>query len=145
VALSAALGAGAGLVGALASSAVPKLPTGPTIVLTISGVAIVSFLLAPNRGLIWRQVRDLRRRRTLALDAVLLDLRQLAVQHADPTHPHNVSALESVERVGGVRASLAALAARGFVRQTAHDRWSLTPHGLAEARRLDAERGGGLS
>lgn len=142
VVLSAALGAGAGLTGALASSAVPQLPTGPTIVLMMSGVVIVSFLVAPNRGLIWRQVRDIRRRRTLALDAVLLDLHQLAVQHADPTHPHNVSALESVERVGGVRASLGELAERGFVRRTAGDLWSLTPEGIAEARRLDSERGG---
>jgi len=139
--LSAALGAGGGLAGAVISSTMPRMPTGPTIVLVMSGIALVSFLLAPNRGLVWGRLREITQRRALALDTVLLDLYQLGAQHDDPKHPHSVAVLESMERVGGARASLKRLASHGWVRHETRDQWSLTDEGVAEARRLTEERG----
>lgn len=53
VLLSGAFGALAGVAGALISSTAARLPTGPTIVLCISAIVIVSLLLAPRRGLVW--------------------------------------------------------------------------------------------
>lgn len=66
VALSALFGAGAGILGAVLSSTTERLPTGPTIVLAISAVVAVSFLFAPNRGLVWERVRRNRLRATRA-------------------------------------------------------------------------------
>ncbi len=54
VLLSGALGALVGLLGALTSSLVPRLPTGPTIVLYMSAIVVISLLFAPQRGLIAR-------------------------------------------------------------------------------------------
>lgn len=54
VTLSAILGAVSGIIGTAASSLVPKLPTGPAIVVTISLIVIISLLFAPGRGVISR-------------------------------------------------------------------------------------------
>ncbi len=54
VVLSAFLGAISGAAGTAASSLVPKLPTGPAIVVCISIVLIISVLFAPGRGVLHR-------------------------------------------------------------------------------------------
>ncbi|MCB0304918.1 MAG: metal ABC transporter permease, partial [Calditrichaeota bacterium] len=72
VLLSALFGAGAGIGGAVISSLVPKLPTGPTIVLCISGLVLLSIFLAPARGLLWNWARQYRNRRNFRAEAVLL-------------------------------------------------------------------------
>ncbi|MFO7167415.1 MAG: iron chelate uptake ABC transporter family permease subunit [Chloroflexota bacterium] len=53
VALSAGFGALAGISGSLISSLVPRLPTGPTIVLCVSSLVLVSLLFGARRGLVW--------------------------------------------------------------------------------------------
>ncbi|MBC8164149.1 MAG: metal ABC transporter permease [Roseiflexaceae bacterium] len=57
VAISALFGALAGVAGTAISSVVPQLPTGPTIVLCISAIVVISLLFAPARGLVWAQLR----------------------------------------------------------------------------------------
>ena len=53
VLLAAFFGALAGVIGATLSSTIPRLPTGPTIVVSITVIVFLSFLFAPNRGLVW--------------------------------------------------------------------------------------------
>lgn len=62
VILSALFGAIAGVAGTAASSLVPKLPTGPAIVVCVSFIATVSILFAPDRGLLHRIYRYRRNR-----------------------------------------------------------------------------------
>ena len=66
VALAALFGAGAGVSGAVLSSTVPRLPTGPTIVLCLSALVLLSVLLAPGRGALWSWARG-RAQRSAAL------------------------------------------------------------------------------
>lgn len=54
VLLSAFFGGVSGVVGTLISSAVPNLPTGPSIVLCVSVIAVFSLLFAPGRGILHR-------------------------------------------------------------------------------------------
>ena len=54
VTLAAVFGAVSGIIGTAASSLVPKLPTGPAIVVTISAIVLISMLLAPGRGILSR-------------------------------------------------------------------------------------------
>lgn len=54
VVLSALFGAVSGVAGTAASSLVPKLPTGPAIVVCISSIVIISVLFAPGRGVLHR-------------------------------------------------------------------------------------------
>ncbi|MEW6721506.1 MAG: metal ABC transporter permease [Thermodesulfobacteriota bacterium] len=137
VVVSALFGALAGGSGALASSVTAHLPTGPTIVVCLSAIVIVSLLLAPNRGIVWNWARERANRRRIMTDAVLADLYVLAVRHEDPGHGHPISVLRAMSMGhGGVDRSLKLLRQRGLVRKTETVTWSLTPAGLEEARRL---------
>ncbi|PID81015.1 zinc transporter, partial [bacterium DOLZORAL124_64_63] len=63
VLLAGLFGGVSGLSGAAISSFVPHVPTGPTIILVVTGITVVSILLAPRRGLLPEQWRRRRRRR----------------------------------------------------------------------------------
>jgi manganese/zinc/iron transport system permease protein len=137
VVLSAGLGALAGVSGVVLSSLATGLSTGPVIVLCASVVVVFSLLFAPNRGLLWNWLRQQRNRRRLQTNQVLNNLYHMASQHAEPTHPHTVTALRIMgagER--GVRYSLQKLAERGLVQNVQGDQWALTPTGVEAAQRL---------
>jgi len=69
LAIAAAVGALAGLSGALISMSQPRLPTGPMIILSLTALVLVSLLFAPERGLFWdRRCRRGRRLRRPAAD-----------------------------------------------------------------------------
>jgi manganese/zinc/iron transport system permease protein len=144
VILSALFGALAGVAGTVISSTTTGLSTGPTIVLSISVIVLFSLLSAPNRGLVWRWLQTWRNRRTLQLEAVLLDLYTLASKHGDRTHGHSATILRTM-RTGamGVERSLRELESRGWVCCGKTDDWTLTEAGWGEAERLAAGRGGG--
>jgi manganese/zinc/iron transport system permease protein len=143
VGLSAFFGALAGVSGAVISSTTARLPTGPTIVLCISAIVLVSLALAPNRGLVWRWVRHQRNRRRLRVEAVLGDLYALASQHDDAAHGHSTAVLRAMSRGrGGVAHSLEQLEKQGWVHQVGPDEWTLTSSGLVEAERLARSHGG---
>jgi manganese/zinc/iron transport system permease protein len=142
VAASALFGALAGGAGALTSSVTERLPTGPTIVLCLTGIVAGSLLVAPNRGVVWNWARERANRNRLQTEAVLADLHVLAVRHDDPGHGHPISVLRTMSiGHGGVDRSLDVLRERGLVRKTAEGTWSLTPRGLEEAKRLAGGRG----
>ncbi len=138
VALAGVFGGLAGLVGALISSAGAGLATGPVVVLVVSGIVAVSFVAAPNRGLLWRSVRAWRQRRRLRRAAVLADLFHLSQHHADPYHPHNQETLIAISAGrGGVPASLRRLREQGLVQAVGHHHWALTPQGVQAAQALE--------
>lgn len=141
VILSSVYGALAGISGALISSYIPRLPTGPTIVLSVSVIVVISLFLAPARGLLWKWVRDRRNRGRLRLEGLLEDLYTLALEHKNPEHPHPSSVLELMGGAG-VKKSLKLLEDRGLVKQVNSDEWALTGEGFAEARRMSGGRAG---
>jgi manganese/zinc/iron transport system permease protein len=141
VVISALFGALAGGGGALASSVTAHLPTGPTIVLCLSAIVVVSLLAAPNRGIAWNWARERINRRRIQTEAVLADLHVLAMRHDDPRHSHPISVLRTMSiGHGGVDRSLELLREKGYARKSDDGMWSLTPDGLAEARRLSGKR-----
>ena len=74
VLLSGFFGALVGLLGAVTSSVVPRLPTGPTIVLYASIVVVISLLLAPERGILARMRRQARQKWQFAAEALAVHL-----------------------------------------------------------------------
>jgi manganese/zinc/iron transport system permease protein len=135
VALAALFGAVAGVSGAMISSMGSGLSTGPVVVLSASVIVLISFLFAPNRGLVWNWLRSRRNRRNLRVSAVLSNLYRLAQQHDDLGHAHETAVLQTMSfGKGGVRHSLAVLADLGWVRQVDEERWALTAVGAQEAR-----------
>jgi manganese/zinc/iron transport system permease protein len=136
VVLAGGFGALAGVAGAVASSRVERLPTGPTIVLWLSALVAASLVLAPGRGLLWARLRQERARRELHLNAVLAGLGALARQHAGAEHAHDAAVLEALHP--GARHELAALEHRGWAR-SGPGGWSITPAGRAELERRAGE------
>lgn len=63
--LSAIFGALAGVTGALISVSGENLPTGPLVILSATGIVIVSLLFGAARGIVWESLRARRHRRTL--------------------------------------------------------------------------------
>ena len=136
VALAALFGALSGVSGAVVSSLVPRLSTGPTIVLIICGIVLISLLFAPNRGLLWAWGRRNRNRRQLRQESVLLDLYTLSAQHTDFNHPHSVGVLQAMNaQQTDVIRCLQKLAAQGLVRPL-DGSWCLTQTGFEQARTL---------
>ena len=137
VVLSSFFGAAAGVSGAIISSSTSKMPTGPTIVLCISAIALFSILFAGNRGLIWRWAKEQNNRRKLQLEAVLSDLYILAEQHGEINHGHSIEVLRTMSiGHGGVDRSLKELRSRDWVTQTLENNWILTETGLEKAKKI---------
>jgi manganese/zinc/iron transport system permease protein len=142
VALAALFGAASGVVGAVLSATVARLPTGPTVVLCLAVVTVTSLFLAPRRGLAWSALRELRNRRRLRLEAVLEDLLRLADQHPTLEHGHSEQVLAAMRGGAvGVHRSLEEAERRGLVMRLPTGSWGLTADGVAEARRLVAAVG----
>lgn len=56
--ISAVFGSISGIAGTMISFFVPKMPTGPVIVVVMSLITIISILFAPKRGIVWKKIRD---------------------------------------------------------------------------------------
>ena len=141
VALAATFGAGSGVGGAVLSASVARLPTGPTIVLCMGAVVVVSLLGAPNRGLLWAWWRDRRNARRLRHETVLLDLYALAAKHGAIERAHTEAVLDAMNAwTDRTRTALLRLERDGLVTRTPDDRWRLTDTGARRACTLAEER-----
>jgi manganese/zinc/iron transport system permease protein len=72
--LSAFFGASAGMIGAYLSSTATRTPTGPLIVLAVTGILVLSLLFSPRRGIIWTYARRLAQRRRMARTHLLAEI-----------------------------------------------------------------------
>jgi manganese/zinc/iron transport system permease protein len=141
VGLAAFFGAIAGVMGALLSSSIQRLSTGPTVVICVSVIVLVSILFAPNRGLVWNWIREQANRRQLQADSVLTDLYILAVKHGDIDRGHSIKVLRTMSiGHGGVDRSLKELLNEGLARKIDGDKWTLTPAGFEAGRHLEKKR-----
>jgi manganese/zinc/iron transport system permease protein len=144
VLIAAAIGVFSGVAGSVFSSTIPRMPTGPTIVLVLSFIVVVSLFLAPRRGLLWRFLKLGGLRSAPDLDPVLMHLYALSHQHPDdPEHGHSVAVIRTMSPPDAkVDAALEHLADRGLAQRTANGGWAPTPIGRREAQRiLDRETG----
>ncbi len=133
--LSALFGAVCGVAGAVTSSLILKLPTGPTIVVYLSLIVLFSLALAPNRGLIWDWVRARRHRKEIQITTMLKNLLLFSEIQTDPFHPHDISALQAIGRAA-IDKTMLELLHKGWAKQYPDKRWALTPKGLEEAKQL---------
>ena len=88
-------------------------------------------------------MRALRQRRNLAVEAVLLDLQELATQHHSAEHPHSASAIGSMtSSATGTIQTLQELKRRGLAVETDEGLWHLSSAGEAKANELVGQLGG---
>lgn len=138
IVLSGLFGALAGVAGALTSSMVAHLPTGPTIVVYISVIVFVSLIFAPNRGLLWDYLRSYQQRKQIMTTTMLKNLLLFSEIQTDPFHPHDIAALQAIGR-GAIDKTMSDLHKKGWAKQLPDKRWALTPEGLSEARKITSE------
>jgi manganese/zinc/iron transport system permease protein len=138
VILSGAIGASAGAAGAVLSATIPRMPTGPTIVLLSSAVLVVSLLLAPRRGILWSRIRERVVRDRIRGENLLKDV-YLAGERAGGRYENFVTlpALMGMrgQSATAVRSVAARLRRRGWLEPEA-DSLRLTKAGRDEAERL---------
>lgn len=134
VVLGGLFGALTGMVGALVSSFVPNLPTGPTIVVFATVLVLGSLLLAPHRGLVAQWWRRRQQRRQVRRRAVLAAMASMAAHHATFEHPHEEAAIRAALGGHDVRPTLDVLARDGLVHRVNGTRWVLTAQGHEAAR-----------
>lgn len=130
VVLSAFFGGISGVIGTIMSSAVSKLPTGPMIVIVISGIVIISLAFAPNRGLLWKYIRDRKNKKEINEDQVLTNLYHLAMNHDDIDHSHDILIIKPSKAVEAVNRKLEALLNRGLAKKDYFNKWSITDKGI---------------
>jgi manganese/zinc/iron transport system permease protein len=138
VLLSGVFGALSGGIGALLSASIPRLPTGPTIVLTVSVCVFVSLLFAPNRGLLWGYIRHLKDRNNIRAKTMLANLRLFSERDTNPFHPHELSALTAIGR-GPAKKAMKELKEKGFVVNPEGNLWALTITGLEKAKEVEID------
>lgn len=135
VILSAIFGGVSGIIGTIISSIVPKMPTGPMIVIIISVIVILSLVVAPNRGLVWRYIKNKKNQKRITEDQVLANLYHLAMNHSNMKHSHDIATISpnlSLSEKGKqtVRDQLKYLETRGLTSKDYFDKWFITDEGI---------------
>lgn len=133
--LAGVFGAVSGLLGTMISSSMQKMPTGPSIVLVISSIVLISIILSPSRGILWRSVRQIKQQSEIGEDQVLMNIYALAMNHNNPYHSHAVESIEPMKKQRGRRLKkmkdvLEHLQDKGLVKKGQFDEWSITEDGL---------------
>lgn len=130
------VGAASGFGGTLVSTLAPRMPTGPWIVLFVTALFAISFILAPNRGLLPRYWRTWKSRRRVAMENILRTLYRL--QEDQPQIHHTIGTIRRYRHLSETRARryLKTLAKMGWARELEGEAWELTDHGMKRARTL---------
>lgn len=133
--LAGVFGGFSGFLGTLISSSMEKMPTGPSIVLVISFIVLVSIIFSSNRGILWRYIRQLKNRLDINEDQVLFDFYELARNHHNLFKSHSFTAIKQMKTHGGnklkhLRSVLERLRKRGLVDRGQFDEWFITENGV---------------
>jgi manganese/zinc/iron transport system permease protein len=136
--LAGGIGVVAGASGALLSSTIRALPTGPVIVLCSSTVLVLSLLLAPRRGLLWARLESLKLTRRVRRENLLKDLYRFGEQAGAPgEQPVPWSVLMGGRGQSGREvASLCRVLRRGGLLEITPQGARLTARGTLQAERV---------
>ncbi len=83
----------AGLSGAMMSSAAPKIPTGPVIVIFISVILLFSFLFSFKKGILSTSIKNLKNKTKIEMDTLISNLYELECSHGGRKCSHSYSVL----------------------------------------------------
>ena len=133
---SALIGCMSGWLGAVGSALIPRMPTGPVIVLICGFWFVFSFIVGPNEGLLIRQVSRVRLNRRIALQHILRSMWEVCEDNNKSEF-----ALESIVHVRSwnkrtVLKLLRYCAKKNYVTSLPTNAWRLTEKGKAEASRV---------
>ena len=144
VILSAVFGAISGIGGTLISSVIPRLPTGPMIVVFISAIVIISLGFAPNRGLVFRYIRYKKNQRNVNREKILINLYELAMKHDKIGHGHHVLTIDpdiGFDKIGrkNLEKQLENFKSKGLADKDYEDKWYITEKGIEYVKKYILE------
>lgn len=133
---SATIGCLCGWLGAVVSALLPRMPTGPVIVLICGFWFIVSFVFGPNDGLLVRQVARGRLNKRIAMQHILRAMWEVCESESRFTF-----SLEEIVRIRSwnnraVFRLLKTCAKKNFATYLPSGKWLLTESGIAESSRV---------
>jgi manganese/zinc/iron transport system permease protein len=124
------------LLGTYASYIAPSMPTGPWIVLFMSGLAFVSFLIAPQKGILSKYFKQVRNRKKIQEENVLKLLFRLGEQENDYYKSRMLNEMKEVRDVpANLSTVLRGLIRHGFVERHGNA-FSLTKAGKTKGQRM---------
>lgn len=114
-----------------------SMPTGPWVVMVVSLIAVFSIMLAPNRGLLSRQVSKWRMRQKMREENILKTFFHLGERDGRFQHPRSVDQLEEVRsfNTDRLQRGIARLQRKGYLHQE-ESRYRLTNLGLLIGQRV---------
>ncbi len=135
--IAAVLGGISGLSGAYVSYAAPAMPTGPWIVIIISVIAIVSFFIAPKRGIFARSIQQRKLQRLIMDENLLKELYHLGEKDEDPYKGRTVDEIieERFFPKKRLKIALRRLKRQGFLEKK-NGYWSYTEAGKIKGQRV---------
>ena len=137
VMLSGGIGALCGATGVLLSGSAERLPTGPSIVLTLSAVLVFSLLFAPRRGLVGAALRRRAGNRRIRRENLLKDIYKLIEAGRDPESGFTLAELRAPRgRNAAQLAPVLRSLLRGGEMRREGDRYRPSPSGLAAATEM---------
>ncbi len=134
VILAGIFGGVSGGIGTLVSSLMTKIPTGPSIVLSMGIIVLISIVFAPSRGVVWRLHHSRIQQRRLAQEHILGLLYELLCQQQRVFNRHNVASMLQMKvttqaQLYDMLRELERLRKQGFV-YCENDQWTLTKRGV---------------
>ena len=145
IVISATVGAGAGVVGALSSLLIDRVPSGAAIVLAASGFFGLSFLFGSERGLVWRAWRIGTQRTKIDQEHVLRSIFEWLESKGKAPSMHGQSRSDSIrildlERMRQwssvrTRQALRQIYQQGWIANNSDGTVSLTASGIQQAFR----------
>jgi len=134
-ALSALFGMIASISGALLSSMITKLPTGPATVCIITLIVLVSLFFAQQRGLFWQWLQRQKNHGEIAQNRILEELYWLAKNHDGIEYYHEIKLLQAVNREK-IERYIEALRKKDYVDISSTDTIRLSQSGFSYAQSL---------
>lgn len=135
--LAAIFGMVSGWMGALVSYTLPKMSTGPWIVLVVSAIAVFSFFFGTKKGLVHRLRSQQKMQRKILLENVLKLFYHLGEEHQNWSNPRSIDELMNRRFIPlpELTASLNRLSRKDFLSKEGKQ-FRLTDAGVEEGRRL---------
>ena len=133
--LSGLFGALSGIIGALVSTHIKNLPTGPTIVLVSFGFVLFSFLFGIKKGFIVKLFKKIKHYRDYQEKKVLCYLYALSRHHAKYDHEHSIKVLKTMGlKEVRLKKTLKILLKKEMVHEKNKNLWYITQKGIELAK-----------
>jgi|TARA_B110000196_G_scaffold50137_1_gene40805 manganese/zinc/iron transport system permease protein len=134
--LSAIIGSASGWLGATVSALVPRMPTGPVIVLICGFLFVVSFIFGRNNGVVISQWRRLQLQRRVGMQHILRAMWEVCEDKTDKTFRIESIVLLRSWKLAGVRSLLKRAQRKKYATHLQHGEWIVTEAGFAKAKRV---------